>query len=68
MMLLKREKCKNPSADVDICEKYVTTFQTTGIPLIIGLTLVEPIEHPIVNHTNTPAVSLRSCWLSCLLL
>ncbi|KAK7900255.1 hypothetical protein LTR67_004001 [Exophiala xenobiotica] len=39
MMLLKREKCKNPSADVDICAKYVTTFQTTGIPLIIGLTL-----------------------------
>jgi len=37
-MLWKRA-CKNPNDEVDICEKYVTTFQTTGIPLIIGLSL-----------------------------
>ncbi|KAJ9611010.1 uncharacterized protein PV06_08940 [Exophiala oligosperma] len=37
-MLWKR-KCVNPNDTDDICEKYTTTFQTTVIPLIIGLTL-----------------------------
>ncbi len=35
----KRE-CKNPNSEDDVCEKYTSTFETTGIPLIIGLTCV----------------------------
>ncbi|KIW99772.1 uncharacterized protein Z518_10700 [Rhinocladiella mackenziei CBS 650.93] len=38
-VMWKREECKNPDPSVDICEKYVTPFQTTGIPIIIGLSL-----------------------------
>ncbi|KAH0847206.1 hypothetical protein AYO21_02595 [Fonsecaea monophora] len=37
--LFKRDKCVNPNPDVDVCEKYVSPFLTTGVPLIIGLCL-----------------------------
>ncbi|KAI1614941.1 hypothetical protein EDD36DRAFT_462465 [Exophiala viscosa] len=38
-MELWKRKCVNPNSEDDECEKYTTVFQTTGIPLIIGLTL-----------------------------
>ncbi|KIV87017.1 hypothetical protein PV11_02590 [Exophiala sideris] len=38
-MQLWKRKCVNPNNEDDVCEKYTTVFQTTGIPLIIGLTL-----------------------------
>jgi len=36
--LHKRAKCIN-NAEVDGCEKYTSQFLTTGVPLIIGLSL-----------------------------
>ncbi|EXJ93749.1 hypothetical protein A1O1_02142 [Capronia coronata CBS 617.96] len=39
MNLWKREECKNTDPSLDLCEKYTSTFQTAGIPCIIGLCL-----------------------------
>jgi len=36
---LWKRKCVNPNSTDDVCETYVTPFQTTGIPVIIGLCL-----------------------------
>jgi len=36
---LWKRKCVNPNSTDDVCETYVTPFQTTGIPVIIGLSL-----------------------------
>ncbi|KAL2437185.1 hypothetical protein ABEF95_016723 [Exophiala dermatitidis] len=40
MFMWKREeKCHNTDPSLDLCEGYVSKWQTTGIPLIIGLSL-----------------------------
>lgn len=33
----KREECKNENPAFDGCERYVSEFTKTGIPLIIGV-------------------------------
>ncbi|KEF52776.1 uncharacterized protein A1O9_11193 [Exophiala aquamarina CBS 119918] len=38
--LLKRAECKNNDPAFDACETYVSDFTKTGIPLIIGLSLL----------------------------
>lgn len=60
----KRE-CKNANPDEDGCETYVTPFQTTGIPLIIGLSSVElpclQTELMLMSWTAYLPFSLWSC-------
>jgi len=38
-MNMWKRACKNPNDTDDVCEKYTSTFETTGIPVIIGLSL-----------------------------
>jgi len=37
MQQVWKRKCENPNNEDDVCEKYESSFTTTGIPLIIGL-------------------------------